>query len=95
MRDSQQLIAAIWSISEGRGSGDELELLRADERASLSVLDRLILETEEDLAVVRNLPGEERDQVVADFTDTLDFPGFNSLIGLEEMRAKETGFYNS
>jgi len=72
MRDSQQLIAAIWSISEGRGSGDELELLRADERASLSVLDRLILETEEDLAVVRNLPGDERDQVVADFTDTLD-----------------------
>ncbi len=62
MRDSQTLIAAIWSISEGRSSGDELELLRADERASLSVLDRLILETEEDLAVVRNLPGDERDR---------------------------------
>ncbi|MGZ4765848.1 MAG: DEAD/DEAH box helicase, partial [Ilumatobacteraceae bacterium] len=72
MRDSQQLIAAIWSISEGRGSGDELELLRADERVSLTLLDRLILETEADLAVVRNLPGDERDQVVADFTDTLD-----------------------
>ncbi|MEA3185275.1 MAG: hypothetical protein QOJ74_1752, partial [Ilumatobacteraceae bacterium] len=71
MRDSPQLIAAIWSISEGRGSDDELELLRADELASLTVLDRLIGETEADLAVVRNLPGEERDQVVADFTDTL------------------------
>jgi SNF2-related domain/SNF2 Helicase protein/Helicase conserved C-terminal domain len=72
MRDSQQLIAAIWSISEGRGSDDELTLLRVDEQASLNVLDRLIGETEADLAVVRNLPGDERDQVVADFTDTLD-----------------------
>ena len=72
MRDSQQLVTAIWSISEGRGSDDEMALLRADERFSLSVLDRLIMETEEDLESVRNLSGEERDQVVADFTDTLD-----------------------
>ncbi len=71
MLDSQQLVAAIWSISEGRGSDDELALLRADERASLTVLDRLIIETEADLAAVRTLSGEERDQVVADFTDTL------------------------
>ena len=71
MRDAQQLVTAIWSISEGRGSDDELALLRADERFSLSVLDRLILETEADLESVRNLSGEERDQVVADFTDTL------------------------
>ncbi len=42
MLDSQQLVAAIWSISEGRGSDDELALLRADQRASLIVLDRLI-----------------------------------------------------
>jgi hypothetical protein len=71
MLDSQQLISAIWSISEGRGSDEQLALLRADQRASLAVLDRLIAETEEDLEVVRNLPGEEREQVVADFTDTL------------------------
>ena len=69
--DSQQLEAAIWSISEGRGSDDELALLRADERLSLSMLDRLIIDAEDDLASVRNLTGEERDQVVADFTDTL------------------------
>ena len=69
--DSQQLEAAIWSISEGRGSDDELAILRADERMSLSLLDRLIIEAEDDLASVRNLTGEERDQVVADFTDTL------------------------
>jgi hypothetical protein len=72
MLDSQQLVAAIWSISEGRGSDDELALLRADQRASLSVLDRLIIETEADLEAVRTLSGEEREQVVADFTDTLD-----------------------
>ena len=72
MLESQQLEAAIWSISEGRGSDDELALLRADERLSLSMLDRLILDAEADLASVRNLTGEERDQVVADFTDTLD-----------------------
>ena len=71
MLDSQQLVAAIWSISEGRGSDDELALLRADQRASLTVLDRLIIETEADLAAVRTLSGEEREQVVADFTETL------------------------
>jgi SNF2-related domain/SNF2 Helicase protein/Helicase conserved C-terminal domain len=70
--DTQQLEAAIWSISEGRGSDDEVALLRADERASLSMLDRLIIDAEADLASVRNLTGEEREQVVADFADTLD-----------------------
>ena len=69
--DTQQLEAAIWSISEGRGSDDELALLRADERKSLMMLDRLIIDAEDDLDSVRNLTGDERDQVVADFTDTL------------------------
>ena len=69
--DTQQLEAAIWSISEGRGSDDELALLRADERMSLMMLDRLIIDAEDDLDSVRNLTGDERDQVVADFTDTL------------------------
>ncbi len=72
MLDSRQLVAAIWSISEGRGSDDDLALLRADQQVSLSVLDRLIIETEADLEAVRTLSGEEREQVVADFTDTLD-----------------------
>ncbi|MEY2580203.1 MAG: hypothetical protein QOE09_52 [Ilumatobacteraceae bacterium] len=72
MLESEQLEAAIWSISEGRGSDDELALLRADQRVSLALLDRLMLDAEADLASVRNLTGEERDQVVADFTDTLD-----------------------
>jgi SNF2 domain-containing protein/SNF2 helicase protein/helicase-like protein len=72
MLDSQQLVAAIWSISEGRGSDDDLALFHADQRVSLGTLDRLIIEAEDDLAAVRNLTGAERDQVVADFTDTLD-----------------------
>ena len=66
-----QLEAAIWSISDGRSSDDDLALFHADERASLVVLDRLIIDTEEDLASVRNLPADERDVVVADLTDTL------------------------
>ncbi|MEP7115642.1 MAG: SNF2 helicase-associated domain-containing protein, partial [Ilumatobacteraceae bacterium] len=70
--DSQKLEAAIWSISEARGTDDELTLLRADKRLSLGALDRMIMEAEDDLDSVRNLKGEERDQVVADFTDTLD-----------------------
>ncbi|MEO7369211.1 MAG: DEAD/DEAH box helicase, partial [Ilumatobacteraceae bacterium] len=35
------------------------------------MLDRMIIEAEDDLESVRNLTGEEREQVVADFTDTL------------------------
>jgi len=66
-----QLEAAIWSISDGRSSDDDMALFHADKRASLVVLDRLIVDTEEDLAAVRNLPGDERDVVVADLTDTL------------------------
>ena len=62
----------IWSIADGRGSDDDLALFHADERVSLVVLDRLIIDAEDDLASVRNLPGDERDQVVADLTDTLD-----------------------
>ena len=72
MLDVRQLERGIWSIADGRGSDDDLALLLADERASLAVLDRLILETEDDLASVRNLPGEERDQVVADLSETLE-----------------------
>ena len=35
------------------------------------MLDRLVIDAEDDLESVRNIRGEERDQVVADFTDTL------------------------
>ena len=72
MLDVRQLEAGIWSIADGRASEDDIALVHADERAALAVLDRLILEAEDDLESVRKLPGEERDQVVADLTETLE-----------------------
>ncbi len=72
MVDVRQLEAAIWSITDGRGSDDDLALFAADERMSLAVVDRLIFDAEDDLDSVKNLQGDERDQVVADFVDTLD-----------------------
>jgi len=71
MLDVRQLEAGIWSIADGRGTDQDLALLHADAPASLAVLDRLIIEAEDDLASVSNLRGEERDQVVADFVSTL------------------------
>jgi hypothetical protein len=72
MLDVRQLEAGIWSIADGRASEDDFALVHADERASLAVLDRLIEEAEDDLESVRKLPGDERDQVVADLTETLE-----------------------
>ena len=68
----RQLEAAIWSVADGYGSDADLALLDADERASLFVLDRLVGEAEDDRdAVRRTLAGDERDQVVADFDETV------------------------
>ena len=67
-----QLESLIWSLADGRGTDHEWELLHADERASLRVLDRLLFDAEEDLNSVRGLAGEERDQVIADFTETVE-----------------------
>ena len=72
MISSPELEAAIWSVADGRGSADDLARLHADERASLAVLDRLIIDVEHDLASARSLVGDERDQVVADLAGTLD-----------------------
>ena len=72
MIDSPELEAAVWSVADGRGSADDLARLHADERASLVVLDRLIIDVEDDLASARSLVGGERDQVVADLAETLD-----------------------
>ncbi|MGB8861534.1 MAG: SNF2-related protein [Ilumatobacteraceae bacterium] len=71
MAEVRQLEAAIWSIADGRASDDEVALFEADETISLAVLDRLIGDAEDDLASVRGIKGDERDQVVADFAETL------------------------
>lgn len=72
MVDVRQLEAAIWSIADGRARADDLALFESDEQASVSMLDRLIIGAEDDLDSVSGLHGDERDQVVADFADTLD-----------------------
>ena len=71
MVEVRQLETAIWSIADGRASADDLALFEADETVSLAVLDRLIGDAEDYLASVRGIKGDERDQVVADFADTL------------------------
>jgi len=71
MAEVRQLETAIWAIADGRASADELALFETDETTSLAVLDRLIGDAEDDLASVRGIKGDERDQVVADFADTL------------------------
>ena len=45
-------------------------------------------------AAERALAHLKSHESITGFTDTLDFPAFNSLIGLEQMRAKEAGFYD-
>jgi superfamily II DNA or RNA helicase len=72
MPDVRALEAGIWSIADGRASEADLALVHEDERATVALLDRMILEAEDDLESVRKLPGDERDQVVADLTDTLE-----------------------
>ena len=71
MVEVTQLESAIWSIAVGQGTDDDRALLRASRATSLALLDDLIREAEDGLASVRNLAGDERDQVVGDFVDTI------------------------
>lgn len=72
MLDLNQLEHVVWSVAGGWASDDDVALFNANKAASLRTIDRLIAEATDDLASVRSLPGEERDQVVADFNDTLE-----------------------
>jgi SNF2-related domain/SNF2 Helicase protein/Helicase conserved C-terminal domain len=74
------LEAATWAVAEGRATAAELALFKLDSIASLRVLTRLLNDTEEQLASLRRLPGEERDQVVADFEGVLD-----GLLAIEDL----------
>ena len=71
MDEATQLEGAIWSIADGQGTDDDRALLRAAGATSLGLLDGLIREAEEGLASVRNLAGDEREQVISDFVDTI------------------------
>src|SRR4051794_38525392 len=70
-RDHVDLESLIWAVADGRASDDEVAQMLADQHASLAVVETLIRETESDLASVRSLTGDEREQVVADLTDTV------------------------
>ena len=72
MADLNQLERVVWSVAGGWASDDDVALLHADHVVSLRAIDRLIAETEDDLASVRSLSGDERDQVIADFAETLE-----------------------
>ncbi len=72
MVEMRELESAIWEIADGRGGPDDVTLLREAGSASLLVVDRLLGEAQDGLASVRGLTGDEREQVVADFTDTVE-----------------------
>ncbi len=62
-----ELAWAIQAEAEGDATPAQLALLEAHKLDWRAGLQRLLRETEANLAKVRNLPGPERDQVVADF----------------------------
>jgi hypothetical protein len=64
-----ELIWAIEAEAEGDATEAQLALLEAHRLDWRLGLQRLLRETEANLTKVRNLPGPERDQVVADFED--------------------------
>ena len=72
MLDLNQLEHVVWSVADGRATDEDVTLFNADKAASLRIIDRLIAEAEEDLDSVRALPGEERDQIVADLNESLE-----------------------
>ncbi|MGI9021761.1 MAG: SNF2-related protein [Acidimicrobiales bacterium] len=63
----QELIFAIEAEAAGDASAPQLAMLAADPRAWREGLQRLLQETEANLASVRSLSGPERNQVVGDF----------------------------
>ncbi len=68
---TRALEAAVWAAVEGTATAEQLATLAADPRAQRRTLERLLDETEDRLEAVRQLPGPERDQVVADFEEEL------------------------
>jgi superfamily II DNA or RNA helicase len=64
---ARALEAAVWAAVEGIATAEQRARLEADPRAWRLTLERLLDETEDNLDAVRQLPGTERMQVVADF----------------------------
>src|SRR5882757_5357192 len=68
---TRELESATWAVAEGRATADQLALFQSEPDSSRRMLQRLIDDTEDNLASVRGLPGDEREQVVADFEEEL------------------------
>ncbi len=72
MDDARQALEdAVWAAAEGRATTDQQAALEADRRAWRFALEDLLDDTEDHLDQARQLPGPERDQVVADFETDL------------------------
>ena len=68
---TRELESATWAVAEGRATADQLALFQSEPDSSRRMLQRLIDDTEDNLASVRGLNGDEREQVVADFEEEL------------------------
>ena len=68
---TRELESATWAVAEGRATAEQLALFQSEPDSSRGMLQRLIDDTEDNLASVRGLPGDEREQVVADFEEEL------------------------
>ncbi len=69
---ARALEAAVWAAVEGIATAEQSALLKADARAHLRVLERLLDEAEDRYDEVRAVTGSERDQVLADVEAELD-----------------------
>ncbi|HRW37090.1 MAG TPA: DEAD/DEAH box helicase [Aquihabitans sp.] len=68
MSDTLQAFeAAAWAAADGSATPEQLALLEAEPRRWLDAVEDLLEDVEDRLESVRQLPGPERTQVVADF----------------------------
>ena len=67
MSDARALEVAAWAAADGMATAEQLAVLEADPRRWSDTLEDLLEQTEDHLDAVRQLPGAERAQVVADF----------------------------
>ncbi|MFN8018300.1 MAG: DEAD/DEAH box helicase [Acidimicrobiales bacterium] len=63
----EALEAAAWAAADGNATPEQLALLEADPRRWRDLVEDMLEELEDRLDAVRQLPGPERTQVVADF----------------------------
>ncbi|MEO6630000.1 MAG: hypothetical protein ABIP03_15695, partial [Aquihabitans sp.] len=67
MSEARALEVAAWAAADGLATAEQLAALEADPRRWSDTLEDLLEQTEDHLDAVRQLPGAERAQVVADF----------------------------